>query len=775
MDVEVTEISSLTSDASLTRIHAKSDLPIGHVSRHTKKGFLVDGPLLQDYIPTPPGKKARDSWVHEHGEAITRKKDGKRLWLCRLCYEKKPPLVTTKTAAPTNPAIRHLIKHHGFLGDGTKPSTSLKRKRDNQEELPVSIQRQLNAQSATFDRSDWQDYFLAWAVSDDISLRKTASKRLRRLLLYRNPILKDAIPRSKTTTRKLVITTFKTLKAVVIHSLAAAKSRMTLSFDAWKSDNDLDMLAIIAHYIDEQYNVKNVLLALRNTYGSHTAAEIRHHLLAVVREYRITTKLAFFMADSANNNDAALDLLQNDLDIQPSKQRLRCTCHIINLVAKAILYGCDIDCIEEAINDDTSDLSTASSISHFEAILHGKDELAKLQAWRKKGPIGKLHLVIRHARASPTRRDFFKSKQREAGPDAERLYSLVLDRGIKWNSTCDMLERAFKLKDAIELYQGHFKADKDEPLEDDVITNDDWLELRELLDLLLPLRAVSLTLQSDGKDCNHGSLWQSLPAIDYLMTKLEALKMKHMHLPHTHFKAAINLGWKKLDKYYNLSDYTPAYRAAIVIHPAKKMAWFERKWKDEHPQWIDDAKDAIYSFYSEYKRRHADEALQANQPIKELSDFEQYNLLEDEYSQSDDLERYLGEERAPAGTNPLTWWHYNHHRYPILRHMAMDLLGAPASSSADERTFSKAGEVLDESRYNTLADLAEANQCLKSWSSEELIWRHQDGSYLPNSAVTAKTIHLQTSLDGLDGAPDDPLASSSSPASPYSPNRAPAI
>jgi hypothetical protein len=111
-----------------------------------------------------------------------------------------------------------------------------------------------------------------------------------------------------------------------------------------------------------------------------------------------------------------------------------------------------------------------------------------------------------------------------------------------------MLERAFKLKDAIELYQGHYKGGEDEPLDDDVITGDEWLELRESLDLLLPLRSVSLTLQSNGKDCNHGSLWQALPAIDYLITKLEALKVKHKYLPDTHFKAAINLGWKKLDK-----------------------------------------------------------------------------------------------------------------------------------------------------------------------------------------------------------------------------------
>ena len=192
--------------------------------------------------------------------------------------------------------------------------------------------------------------------------------------------------------------------------------------------------------------------------------------------------------------------------IEPSKQRLCCSCHIINLVAKAILYGCNIDCIDDALEDDDSDLATIPGVSHFEAVLRSKDEVAKLQAWRKKGPIGKLHIVVRHARASPARRQLFKQKQRDALYDSERIYSLVLDRGIKWNSTCDMLERAFKLKDAIELYQAHYKGGEDEPLEDDVLTNDDWLELRELLDLLLPLKAVSLTLQSDGKDCNYSSL-----------------------------------------------------------------------------------------------------------------------------------------------------------------------------------------------------------------------------------------------------------------------------
>lgn len=40
-----------------------------------------------------------------------------------------------------------------------------------------------------------------------------------------------------------------------------------------------------------------------------------HHLLSVAREYKISSKLAFFMADNASNDDSAIQILRNDLDI----------------------------------------------------------------------------------------------------------------------------------------------------------------------------------------------------------------------------------------------------------------------------------------------------------------------------------------------------------------------------------------------------------------------------------------------------------------------------
>ena len=57
----------------------------------------------------------------------------------------------------------------------------------------------------------------------------------------------------------------------------------------------------------------------------------------------------------------------------------------------------------------------------------------------------------------------------------------------------------------------------------------------------------------------------------------------------------------------------------------------------------------------------------------------------------------------------------------MLHKMAFDLLATPASSLACERQFSIAGHVLNEERWQTKADYAEAYQLLKNWFQNKLI------------------------------------------------------
>jgi len=100
---------------------------------------------------------------------------------------------------------------------------------------------------------------------------------------------------------------------------------------------------------------------------------------------------------------------------------------------------------------------------------------------------------------------------------------------------------------------------------------------------------------------------------------------------------------------------------------------------------------------------------------KEVDEFELYNTISDDVSNLNEFERYLRELRAELPTlNALQWWQHNEQHYPILSRIAFDILAALASSSADERIFSKAGNVINKERWHMKDDLAAAVQCLKS-------------------------------------------------------------
>jgi hypothetical protein len=99
---------------------------------------------------------------------------------------------------------------------------------------------------------------------------------------------------------------------------------------------------------------------------------------------------------------------------------------------------------------------------------------------------------------------------------------------------------------------------------------------------------------------------------------------------------------------------------------------------------------------------------------QEIDAFDAYNHDIDGDADNDELARYLREECAPQGTRPLTWWREHHHRFPVLRHLAFEVLAVLASSSADERVFSMTRDVVNDVRPNKLEELVEAYQGLRS-------------------------------------------------------------
>lgn len=83
-----------------------------------------------------------------------------------------------------------------------------------------------------------------------------------------------------------------------------------------------------------------------------------------------------------------MDLLSDELFIDTRKRHVRCMGHVINLVAQQVLFGGDFQSFEESITNITA-------------------VEAELQARPQKGPIGRLHNLIRYICASEASRSLF--------------------------------------------------------------------------------------------------------------------------------------------------------------------------------------------------------------------------------------------------------------------------------------------------------------------------------------------------------------------------------
>jgi hypothetical protein len=234
------------------------------------------------------------------------------------------------------------------------------------------------------------------------------------------------------------------------------------------------------HYLSDDYKLHNVVLAMCNTLGSHTSANIADYLFDVLKDYQISgNQIAYFAADNATNNDTALKHLSQRVTLDLVTSRLRYAGHIYNLVYTAILFGVDSIALEDSQYDFSQlqdDSETERIIEELDTTLRNGSEEQQHRAQQRHGPIRKLHNLVTHIKANNSRITLFNSKQREATMtgEAEKILRLVTNGGIRWNSTYLMIERAIKLKDALTLYQGDAESSIHE---DDLLTKDDWYEL----------------------------------------------------------------------------------------------------------------------------------------------------------------------------------------------------------------------------------------------------------------------------------------------------------
>ena len=82
-----------------------------------------------------------------------------------------------------------------------------------------------------------------------------------------------------------------------------------------------------------------------------------------------------------------------------------------------------------------------------------------------------------------------------------------------------------------------------------------------------------------------------------------------------------------------------------------------------------------------------------------------------------ELDKYLADDTEDQETkfDILAWWGVNAARFPILAHLARDVLAIPISTVASEVAFSTSGRVLDDFRTSLTPFMLEALVCSQDW------------------------------------------------------------
>jgi hypothetical protein len=187
---------------------------------------------------------------------------------------------------------------------------------------------------------------------------------------------------------------------------------------------------------------------------------------------------------------------------------------------------------------------------------------------------------------------------------------------------------------------------------------------------------------------------------------------------------AIDMGWFVLKKYYAKSDAVPAYAAALLLDPTKRMAYLTQNWASE---WISGILKSVEElWHDEYQKSEQasvrSEAADIAPDIpRKLSRFEELrNRLQVTQTQDeDDLAAFINEPaiKLPKGVTPLQWWcrEEQRMRYPQLSRMAIDMLSIPPMSDEVERVFSGARRTISWERARISAAKVEQVECVGNW------------------------------------------------------------
>ncbi|KNF00496.1 hypothetical protein PSTG_06187 [Puccinia striiformis f. sp. tritici PST-78] len=525
--------------------------------------------------------------------------------------------------------------------------------------------------------------------------------------------------------------------------LNAHQGSLYLGVNAWQSPNAYDILGVViyrlAKGIDGQLNLEAMPLDFVCLSESHSGEYLAETVALVVEKFGIQHKICGIVSNNAKNNEVMVKELKKLKwsRFKGAPQWIRCFAHILNLIAQAILRPFETHKANKDTNGGSS-TNTGDDLDHGEydnaeqirLLPHGDtspapededpsdtDSLPQLDdndsdslsegdienasdegegdlytSASCKQTLAKFRMVAKKLKYSPnSKAEFVKLcvAKKCATP-----HNISRDVCTRWNSTSLQLSSIVRCQAAILEWQRHKSLGLERKYHLDLA--------RDLAGVLNMFHEITLQISVAGS----ARLSNVVLFIDQITEHLSTIISNPVYP--AALRNACRLGLKKTNKYYSLTDTSPLYRIAILLHPSLRDKYFKlAKWE---PEWIAEAirlaRNMWVSHYKPPPITPSSSAPSSSKPITGmLAGLGVAAAAQGGDSSSDPLDLWLAGGpvlNGNAPVNPLKWWIQQKklgNTYGGLVNMALDVLSCPATSVDVERAFSFGQDYVSSKRH----------------------------------------------------------------------------
>ncbi|WVZ97490.1 hypothetical protein U9M48_043020 [Paspalum notatum var. saurae] len=472
-------------------------------------------------------------------------------------------------------------------------------------------------------------------------------------------------PLFKVPSRNTIRTNIMDMHAVQRESILS--SRVAIITDMWTANHQKKgYMAVIAHFIDDKWELKIFLLRFIYVPAPHTAEVIADVLHGVLVDCHLERKVSTMTLDNCSTNDSMMLKMQDKLPLECLMLEglllhMRCAAHILNLI----------------VRDGMSIMEKGTE---------------------------KVRDSVGFWCATPKRHEKFKKMASQL--NIAYIKRIGLDCTTRWNSTYAMLSTALE-------YQAVF-----ERLALQVCAR---LKLfYDISELLCGTKYVTANLFFP-KICGVYLAirkWRASghPRIEEMPALMKEKFDKYWKDVHGLMAVAA-----VLDPRFKLQMLQAFFTS---VYGVEQAAFEVERIRGLMYQLVIQYQHAAKDVATSAGGKNGIGAVMAGS-----GDDDEYMSSQPSQSSSHvrtELDLYLDEPPLPRTQeiDIINWWKYGGIKYPTLQSIARDILPIPVTTVASESAFSTSGRVISPHRSRLAPKMIEALMCMQAWSHADMLGKH---------------------------------------------------